>query len=95
MIYEQYPGSKGGMLAAGPAVAWAEALLPDPVGGVMLVGYQGEKSPGARLLDLAERGGEFELPGTGGFPVRVPVNARVGRRDLVAYATADDWTSAG
>jgi uncharacterized protein len=82
-----------GMLAAGPAVAWAEALLPDPASGVMLVGYQGENSPGARLLGQAERGGEFELPGSGGFPVRVPVNARVGRYGLGAHATADELVS--
>ncbi|MFL6118682.1 MBL fold metallo-hydrolase RNA specificity domain-containing protein [Actinophytocola sp.] len=81
------------MLAAGPAVAWAEALLPDPAAGVMLVGYQSENSPGAKLLDLAESGGEFELPGSGGFPVRVPVNARVGRYGLGAHATADELVS--
>lgn len=81
------------MLAAGPSVAWAEALLPDSAAGVMLEGYQSENSPGAKLLDLAESGGEFELPASSGFPARVAVNARVGRFGLGAHATADELVS--
>jgi Cft2 family RNA processing exonuclease len=80
-----------GMLTAGPAVAWAKTLLPDPTSGLMIVGYQDEDSPGARLLSLAGNGGgEFELPDVDGEPIRVPVKAQVGRYGLGAHATADE-----
>ncbi|SNQ46547.1 RNA processing exonuclease, beta-lactamase fold, Cft2 family [Frankia canadensis] len=80
-----------GMLTAGPAVSWARALLPDPSAGLMVVGYQDEDSPGARLLALAEAGGgAFELPTRDGPPSVIPVAARVGHHGLGAHASADD-----
>ncbi|GAA2818657.1 MBL fold metallo-hydrolase [Crossiella cryophila] len=80
-----------GMLTAGPAVAWAKALLPDPAAGLMVVGYQDEDSPGARLLELARTGGgEFELPNFEGELIRVPVRAQVNRYGLGAHANADE-----
>jgi Cft2 family RNA processing exonuclease len=84
-----------GMLTAGPAVAWARALLPDPTAGLMIVGYQDEESPGARLLALAQEGGGlFELPAAAdGRTVEVEVNAHVRRYGLGAHASADELVS--
>lgn len=81
-----------GMLTAGPAVSWAASILPNPTDAIMVVGYQDEESPGARLLALAEKGGGvFELPGHNGGPVRpVPVHAHVGKYGLGAHASADE-----
>jgi Cft2 family RNA processing exonuclease len=81
-----------GMLTAGPAVAWARAILPDPRGGLMVVGYQDEDSPGRRLLALAEAGGGvFELPGTDeSAPESVEVAAHVADYKLGAHASADE-----
>jgi uncharacterized protein len=81
-----------GMLTAGPAVAWARAILPDPRSGLMVVGYQDEDSPGRRLLALAEAGGGvFELPGTDeSAPQSVEVAAHVADYKLGAHASADE-----
>ncbi|MBB3084184.1 MBL fold metallo-hydrolase [Geodermatophilus sabuli] len=80
-----------GMLTAGPAVSWAKAILPDPTSGLMVVGYQDEDSPGARLLALAENGGgEFELLAPDGTPTSVPVQAQVSSYKLGAHASADE-----
>jgi Cft2 family RNA processing exonuclease len=80
-----------GMLSAGPAVSWARELLPDPRAGLMVVGYQDEESPGARLLALAETGGGlFDLPRADGGFEKVPVAAKIARYGLGAHATADE-----
>jgi Cft2 family RNA processing exonuclease len=81
-----------GMLTAGPAIAWARAILPDPRSGLMVVGYQDEDSPGRRLLALAETGGGlFELPGTDdSAPEEVKVAAHVADYKLGAHASADE-----
>jgi Cft2 family RNA processing exonuclease len=80
-----------GMLTAGPAVSWARAILPDPTSGLMVVGYQDEDSPGARLLALTEAGGgEFELHSADGTRIAVPVNAQVSSYKLGAHASADE-----
>lgn len=81
-----------GMLTAGPAVTWARRVLPDPASSLMVVGYQDEESPGARLLRL-QGGGAFTLPGdarTGGMPEDVDVLAQVGHYQLGAHAGADE-----
>ena len=83
-----------GMLTAGPAVNWARALLPDPLAGLMVVGYQDEESPGGRLLALAKAGGGmFDLPNAFGDAEEVPVAATVSSYGLGAHATADELVS--
>lgn len=93
-IVRMRPGvvvATSGMLHAGPSVAWARKLLPDPRSMLMVVGYQDEESPGRRLLDLAAAGGGmFDLPGSDGTYEQVPVNAKVGKYGLGAHASADD-----
>ena len=80
-----------GMLHGGPAVAWARKILPDPRHRLMIVGYQDEESPGARLSALASTGGgTFDLPATSGILMPVPVNASVGTYGLGAHADADE-----
>lgn len=93
-IVRMRPGvvvATSGMLHAGPSVAWARKLLPDPRCMLMVVGYQDEESPGRRLLDLAAAGGGmFDLPGADGTYEKVAVNAKVGKYGLGAHASADD-----
>jgi Cft2 family RNA processing exonuclease len=81
-----------GMLTAGPAVAWARAILPDPRSGLMVVGYQDEDSPGRRLLALAKAGGGvFDLPGTDdSASEQVKVAAHIADYKLGAHASADE-----
>jgi Cft2 family RNA processing exonuclease len=80
-----------GMLNAGPAVRWAQELLPDSRAGLMVVGYQDEDSPGRRLLELAESGGGiFELPQADGTRIPVEVNAQVRQYGLGAHASSDE-----
>lgn len=81
-----------GMLNQGPAVTWARRVLPDVNSALMVVGYQDEESPGAKLLRLADRGGgQFSLPTQRGLePESVTVNAEVDRYQLGAHANADE-----
>jgi Cft2 family RNA processing exonuclease len=77
--------STSGMLTGGPAVQWASRILPEPGSALFISGYQDEESPGRALLDLAEKGGVFALPGRG-REITVPVRARVGVIRLSAHA---------
>ncbi|MER7544067.1 MBL fold metallo-hydrolase [Spirillospora sp. NPDC127506] len=77
--------STSGMLTGGPAVQWAGRILPEPGSALFISGYQDEESPGRALLDLAEKGGEFFLPGHG-RGTAVPVRARVATVRLSAHA---------
>lgn len=77
-----------GMLTGGPAVGWAEAILPEPESGLMVVGYQDADSPGSRLLDLAAAGGgRLDLPGVD-EPLQVA--AQIGSYRLGAHANEED-----
>jgi Cft2 family RNA processing exonuclease len=79
-----------GMLTAGPAVSWARRVLPDPNSALMVVGYQDEESPGARLLRIAQAGGgTFDLPQMRGGPETVEILASVASYQLGAHANAD------
>ncbi|WP_109507085.1 MBL fold metallo-hydrolase [Nocardioides speluncae] len=80
-----------GMLTAGPAVAWARRVLPDPNSALLVVGYQDAESPGARLLKLAVNGGGvFDLPRQGGGTEQAEVHAKVDQYQLGAHANADE-----
>ena len=81
-----------GMLNQGPAVRWAKRVLPDPNSALMVVGYQDEESPGARLLRLADAGGgRFSLPSMNDArDEEVEVHADVRRYQLGAHANADE-----
>ncbi|WP_119726725.1 MBL fold metallo-hydrolase [Thermomonospora amylolytica] len=72
-----------GMLTAGPAVAWAARILPEPGSAVFISGYQDEESTGARLLSAPN--GTITLPAHDG-EVTVPVKARVADMRLSAHA---------
>jgi|GEM_PF-1826054 len=76
-----------GMLTGGPAVPWAQAILPDSHSGLMVVGYQDSDSPGSRLLGLTNGGGSIDLPG---YPDPLEVAAHVGHYRLGAHATEDE-----
>lgn len=73
-----------GMLAAGPAVAWAKDVLPDPASALLVAGYQDEESPGAELLRLAEDTGTRKQMLLDNRPVDVA--ARVAKFSLSAHA---------
>ncbi len=60
--------ASSGMLHAGASPEYARALLPDPVNGLFLVGYQDEDSPGQRLMNL--RRGES-------IPLRASLDGRM------------------
>lgn len=81
-----------GMLAAGPAIPWARAILPDPSSALLIAGYQDEESPGAELLRLADDTSgaprQFTLDGK-----PVPVGARVAKFSLSAHADRAGLTS--
>lgn len=79
--------STSGMLTGGPAVPWAQAILPDPRSGLMVVGYQDSDSPGSRLLGLTGEGGHIDLPG---YAEPLEVAAHVGHYRLGAHATEDE-----
>lgn len=81
-----------GMLNQGPAVTWARRVLPDVNSALMVVGYQDEESPGAKLLRLADRGGgQFMLPSQReAEPETVTVHADVARYQLGAHANAEE-----
>jgi Cft2 family RNA processing exonuclease len=72
-----------GMLTAGPAVTWAQSILPDPDAALLIAGYQDEDSPGFELLELAEgnRQATFVLDRD-----ELKVNARVAKFGLSAHA---------
>ncbi|MEV8374977.1 MBL fold metallo-hydrolase [Kribbella sp. NPDC056861] len=85
-----------GMLSSGPAVTWAQRVLPDSRSALLLVGYQDPQSPGGRLLELAGpsgRGGRFSLPNRYGAPDDVEVLARVDSFHLGAHANEPELVS--
>jgi len=53
--------ASSGMLAGGPSLAYAQALVQNPQDAIFLTGYQDEESPGRALLDLARAQGPKEL----------------------------------
>ena len=53
--------ASSGMLAGGPSVAYAQAMVQNPQDAIFLTGYQDEESPGRALLDLAGAEGPKEL----------------------------------
>ena len=75
--------ASSGMLAGGPAVAYAQALVQDPQDAIFLTGYQDEESPGRALLDLAGAEGPKELR-LG--HATLPVACRFGTYGLSAHA---------
>lgn len=82
-----------GMMNGGPAVRWAQEILPDPHSALYLCGYQDEESPGSALLALANGSGAktFNLSVSEG-QIPVPVNARVALYHLSAHADRDGLT---
>lgn len=81
--------ASSGMLAGGPAVAWARALLPDPVNMVAFVGYQAPGSTGAAVQRAAADEDVVRLPTFGGAGQEVVVSAQVRTYSLGAHADAD------
>jgi Cft2 family RNA processing exonuclease/dsRNA-specific ribonuclease len=75
--------ASSGMLAGGPSVAYAQALVRNPQDAVLLTGYQDEESPGRALLDLAGAEGPKELR-LG--QATLPVACRFGTYGLSAHA---------
>lgn len=79
-----------GMLAAGPALTWARAVLPEAKSLLAVVGYQDPNSPGGRLLTLSGSGDTWRLPNSKGGFDRVEVNATVRKYGLGAHASSDE-----
>jgi Cft2 family RNA processing exonuclease len=76
-----------GMLAGGPAVPWAAAILPDPDAALFLCGYQDEESPGRMLQSLSASGSPQKLVlGLGDETITVDVRARIETYHLSAHA---------
>ncbi len=74
--------SSSGMLAGGPALAYARALAGQPQHAILLTGYQDEESPGRRLQEMAERGRGALWLGKD----KVDVQCRLGAYSLSAHA---------
>lgn len=76
-----------GMLAGGPALPWAAAILPDPDAALFLCGFQDEESPGRMLQNLTASGSVKKLVlGQGDEKFTVEVRARVETYHLSAHA---------
>jgi Cft2 family RNA processing exonuclease/dsRNA-specific ribonuclease len=75
--------ASSGMLAGGPSLAYAQALLQNPQDAIFLTGYQDEESPGRALLDLARTQGPKDLK-LG--QTTVPVACSFGTYGLSAHA---------
>jgi len=74
--------SSSGMLAGGPALAYARALAGQAQHAILLTGYQDEESPGRRLQEMAERGRGALWLGKD----KVDVQCRLGAYSLSAHA---------
>ena len=74
--------SSSGMLAGGPAMAYARTLAGKPEHAILLTGYQDEESPGRRLQEMAERGRGALWLGKD----KVDVQCRLGTYSLSAHA---------
>lgn len=89
-----------GMLAGGPAVEYAQKLLPDPKNRIAFTGYQDEGNPGHELLRLTEEGTRVRtitVAGEDGQGVEIRaaaparkfgLSAHADQRGLLEYATA-------
>ncbi|GAA4067428.1 MBL fold metallo-hydrolase [Nonomuraea soli] len=75
-----------GMLTGGPAIAWAQEILPDPRSALFLSGYQDEESAGARLLQLSETQAPTVTINDRGLKKDLPLRARVQMMRLSAHA---------
>lgn len=74
--------ASSGMLAGGPAMAYARALAGQPQHAILLTGYQDEEAPGRRLQEMAERGRGSLWLGKD----KVDVQCRIGTYSLSAHA---------
>ncbi|MGO8748618.1 MAG: putative dsRNA-binding protein [Thermoguttaceae bacterium] len=86
--------SSSGMLAGGPSLAYAQALVQNPQDAIFLTGYQDEESPGRALLDLARTEGPKELKlGQATLPVACSfgtygLSAHADRMQMVSFIEA-------
>jgi len=86
--------ASSGMLAGGPSLAYAQALVQNPQDAIFLTGYQDEESPGRALLDLARTEGPKELKlGQATFPVACSfgtygLSAHADRMQMVSFIEA-------
>ena len=88
--------ASSGMLAGGPSLAYAQALVQNSQDAIFLTGYQDEESPGRALLDLARTEGPRELRlGQTMFPVACRfgtygLSAHADRMQMVSFIEALD-----
>jgi Cft2 family RNA processing exonuclease len=78
-----------GMLAGGPAVEYARALLPDARNRIVLTGYQDEGNPGRALLNLTKEGSsarKIYVPNEEGEPIEIVAAAPAELFQLSAHA---------
>lgn len=78
-----------GMLAGGPAVEYARALLPDARNRIVLTGYQDEGNPGHALLNLTKQGSgarKIYVPNQEGEPMEITAAAPAELFQLSAHA---------
>jgi Cft2 family RNA processing exonuclease len=81
--------STSGMLSGGPAVQYAQALLPDPCNRIVFTGYQDEGNPGYKLTALAQQGfgvRRVELQNEEGEPIEIVAAAPAELFQLSAHA---------
>ena len=86
--------ASSGMLAGGPSLAYAQALVQNSQDAIFLTGYQDEESPGRALLDLARTEGPKELKlGQATLPVACNfgtygLSAHADRMQMVSFIEA-------
>jgi len=86
--------ASSGMLAGGPSLGYAQALVQNPQDAILLTGYQDEESPGRALLDLARTEGAKELKlGQATLPVACSfgtygLSAHADRMQMVSFIEA-------
>jgi metallo-beta-lactamase family protein len=77
------------MLSGGPAVQYAQALLPEPRNRIVFTGYQDEGNPGYKLTALAQQGfgvRRVEVPNEEGEPIEIVAAAPAELFQLSAHA---------
>ena len=78
-----------GMLAGGPAVEYARALLSEPRNRIAFTGYQDEGNPGYALMNLARQGSgsrQVQVSNEEGDPVEIVAAAPAELFQLSAHA---------
>lgn len=92
LIWDPAPAvivASSGMLAGGPSLAYARALVGGPQHAILLTGYQDEEAPGRRLQEMATHGRGVLRIGRDKFDVQ----CQIGTYSLSAHADSGQLVS--